>query len=107
MCSEETQSLSDVTYLMESLACATDGIKRDQPVFSVNYRNTLSVLLLSTDAGKYSCDGSDTEGSRWSDRSDAVTLTVSGEFNYHFIHKHMFINEGFLYFSSQSSLSVS
>ncbi len=48
MCSEERQSLSDVTYMMkESLAGDTDGIKKDQPVFSVNYRNTLSVLLLS------------------------------------------------------------
>ncbi len=33
--------------MKESLAGATDGIKKDQPVFSVNYRNTLSVLLLS------------------------------------------------------------
>ncbi len=48
MCSEERQSLSDVTYMLkESLAGATDGIKKDQPEFSVNYRNTLSVLLLS------------------------------------------------------------
>ncbi len=48
MCSEERQSLSDVTYMMkESLAGATDGIKKVQSLFSVNYRNTLSVLLLS------------------------------------------------------------
>ncbi len=47
MCSEEKQSLSDVTYMLkESLAGDTDGIKKDQPVFSVNYRNTLSGLLL-------------------------------------------------------------
>ncbi|KAL1260124.1 hypothetical protein QQF64_007951, partial [Cirrhinus molitorella] len=52
MYSEETQSLSDVTYMVkESLAGATDG--------------------------KYSCGGSETEGSRWSQMSDAVTLTVS------------------------------
>ncbi len=48
MCSEERQSLSDVTYMLkESLAGDTDGIKKDQSLFSVNYRNTLSVLLLS------------------------------------------------------------
>ncbi len=33
--------------MKESLAGDTTGIKKDQPVFSVNYRNTLSVLLLS------------------------------------------------------------
>ncbi len=33
--------------MKESLAGATDGIKMVQAVFSVNYRNTLSVLLLS------------------------------------------------------------
>ncbi len=48
MCSEERQSLSDVTYMMkESLAGNTTGIKKVQSLFSVNYRNTLSVLLLS------------------------------------------------------------
>ncbi|XP_067221420.1 immunoglobulin superfamily member 1-like [Chanodichthys erythropterus] len=30
-----------------------------------------------SDAGKYSCDGSERGGSRWSHRSDEVTLTVS------------------------------
>ncbi|XP_058601331.1 Fc receptor-like protein 3 [Onychostoma macrolepis] len=45
---EERQSLSDVTYILkESLAGATDGIKKVQPVFSVMDRNTHSVLLLS------------------------------------------------------------
>ncbi len=33
--------------MKDSLAGATDGIKKDQPVFSVIDRNTLSVLLLS------------------------------------------------------------
>ncbi len=33
--------------LKESLAGATDGITKVQSLFSVNYRNTLSVLLLS------------------------------------------------------------
>ncbi len=31
--------------MKESLAGATDGIKKVQSLFSVNYRNTLSVLL--------------------------------------------------------------
>ncbi len=48
MCSEERQSLSDVTYMVEeSLAGATDGIKKVQTEFSVMDRNTHSVLLLS------------------------------------------------------------
>ncbi len=48
MYSEETRSLSDVTYMVkESLAGSTTGIKTVQAVFSVNYRNTHSVLLLS------------------------------------------------------------
>ncbi len=48
MCSEERQSLSDVTYMLkESLAGDTTGIKKDQPVFSVIDRNTLSGLLLT------------------------------------------------------------
>ncbi len=33
--------------MKESLAGDTDGIKKVQSMFSVNYRNTLSVLLLS------------------------------------------------------------
>uniref|UniRef100_A0A673KE74 Ig-like domain-containing protein n=1 Tax=Sinocyclocheilus rhinocerous TaxID=307959 RepID=A0A673KE74_9TELE len=36
--------------------------------------------VTESDAGKYSCEGSETEGSRWSQMSDKVTLTVSGEF---------------------------
>ncbi len=32
--------------MKELLAGATDGIKKVQSLFSVNYRNTLSVLLL-------------------------------------------------------------
>ncbi len=48
MYSEETQSLSDVTLMVEeSLAGSTAGIKMVQSVFSVNYRNTHSVLSLS------------------------------------------------------------
>ncbi len=48
MYSEETQLLSDVTLMVkESLAGSTAGIKMVQPLLSVNYRNTHSVLLLS------------------------------------------------------------
>ncbi|XP_016331318.1 uncharacterized protein LOC107680070 [Sinocyclocheilus anshuiensis] len=58
MCSDERTSLSDVTYMVkESLAGSTTGIKKVQP--------------------KVSCEGSETEGSRWSQMSDKVTLTVS------------------------------
>uniref|UniRef100_A0A673KPD8 Ig-like domain-containing protein n=1 Tax=Sinocyclocheilus rhinocerous TaxID=307959 RepID=A0A673KPD8_9TELE len=42
--------------------------------------------VTESDAGKYSCEGSETEGSRWSQMSDKVTLTVSGECD------HLFIN---------------
>ncbi len=65
--------------MKESLAGATDGITKVQSLFSVNYRNTLSVLLLSLTQVNTSCDGSETEGSRWSHTSNKVTLTVSGE----------------------------
>ncbi len=60
-------------------------------VFSYRQEHTFSSVRKS-DAGKYSCDGSDTEGSRWSHTSDKVTLTVSGEFHHHFknSHKHGF-----------------
>ncbi|XP_073673323.1 Fc receptor-like protein 5 [Garra rufa] len=34
-------------------------------------------LVTESDAGKYSCEGSETKGSRWSQISDAVKLTVS------------------------------
>ncbi len=48
MYSEETQSLSDVTYMVkESLAGGLCCIKKIQPVFSVFNRNTHSVLLVS------------------------------------------------------------
>ncbi len=47
-------------------------------VFSELQEHTFSSVTES-DAGKYSCDGSETEGSRWSHTSDTVTLTVSGE----------------------------
>ncbi|XP_042626650.1 leukocyte immunoglobulin-like receptor subfamily A member 3 [Cyprinus carpio] len=33
--------------------------------------------VTESDAGKYTCKGSETEGSRWSQKSDAVTLRVS------------------------------
>ncbi|XP_050958589.1 Fc receptor-like protein 2 [Labeo rohita] len=45
-------------------------------VFSYRQEHTFSSVTES-DAGKYSCKGSETEGSRWSQMSDAVTLTVS------------------------------
>ncbi len=47
-------------------------------VFSELQEHTFSSVTESV-AGKYSCYGSETEGSRWSQTSDAVTLTVSGE----------------------------
>ncbi len=57
-------------------------------VFSYGQEHTFSSVIES-DAGKYYCyglKGSETEGSRWSHSSDAVTLTVSGEFHHLFIH---------------------
>ncbi len=58
-------------------------------VFSELQEHTFSSVTES-DAGKYSCNGF--KGSRWSQRSDTVTLTVSGELHHLFInsHKHMF-----------------
>ncbi len=52
-------------------------------VFSELQEHTFRSVTES-DAGKYSCDGF--KGSRWSHRSDTVTLTVSGEFHHLFIH---------------------
>ncbi len=60
------------------------------PVFSELQEHTFSSVTES-DAGKYSCNGSETEGSRWSHTSDAVTLTVSGEFNHLFIHTQIHV----------------
>ncbi len=48
-------------------------------VFSDQQEHTFSPVIES-DAGKYSCYGAERGGSRTSDISDAVTLTVSGEF---------------------------
>uniref|UniRef100_A0A9J8CT57 Ig-like domain-containing protein n=1 Tax=Cyprinus carpio carpio TaxID=630221 RepID=A0A9J8CT57_CYPCA len=45
-------------------------------VFSYRQEHTLSSVTESV-AGKYTCRGSETEGSRWSQKSDAVTLRVS------------------------------
>ncbi|KAI2655892.1 Sialoadhesin [Labeo rohita] len=45
-------------------------------IVSKQQEHTFSSVIVS-DAGKYSCKGSETEGSRWSQMSDAVTLTVS------------------------------
>ncbi len=42
-----------------------------------------------SDTGKYSCYGRETEGSRTSNISDAVSLTVSGESDHLFINTHM------------------
>ncbi len=46
--------------------------------FSDLQEHTFSPVTES-DAGKYSCNGAERGGSRKSDISDAVTLTVSGE----------------------------
>ncbi len=51
-------------------------------VFSKLQEHTFSSVTES-DAGKYYCYGSKTEGSRWSQMSDAVKLTVSGELHIH------------------------
>ncbi len=55
-------------------------------VFSELQEHTFSSVTES-DAGKYCCYGLTTEGSRWSQMSDKVTLTVSGEFGHlrHFL----------------------
>ncbi|XDV14254.1 hypothetical protein PO909_002428 [Leuciscus waleckii] len=58
-------------------------------VFSEGQQHTFSSVTES-DAGKYSCNGTETEGSRWSHHSDEVTLTVSGEFDHLFINTHKF-----------------
>ncbi len=50
-------------------------------VFSELQEHTFSPVTES-DAGKYSCYGEEIGGSRRSRHSDAVTLTVSGEFYY-------------------------
>uniref|UniRef100_A0A8C2F2A6 Ig-like domain-containing protein n=1 Tax=Cyprinus carpio TaxID=7962 RepID=A0A8C2F2A6_CYPCA len=44
--------------------------------------------VTESDAGKYSCYGAERGGSRSSHISDAVTLTVSGEFHHLFINTH-------------------
>ncbi|XDV14256.1 hypothetical protein PO909_002430, partial [Leuciscus waleckii] len=58
-------------------------------VFSERQQHTFSSVSES-DAGKYSCNGTETEGSHWSQHSDEVTLTVSGEFDHLFINTHKF-----------------
>jgi len=55
-------------------------------VFSEGQEHTFNVT--ESDVGKYSCNGTETEGSRRSHRSDEVTLTVSGEFDHLFINTH-------------------
>ncbi len=61
-----------------------EGLNR---VFSDRQEHTFRSVTES-DAGKYSCNGSETGGSRWSHISDTVTLRVSGEFDYHFIYSN-------------------
>ncbi|XP_050959982.1 Fc receptor-like protein 2 isoform X2 [Labeo rohita] len=46
--------------------------------------------VTQSDAGKYSCYGAERGGSQTSNISDAVTLTVSGEFDYLFINTQTF-----------------
>ncbi len=46
--------------------------------------------VTESDAGKYSCYGAERGGSRTSNISDEVTLTVSGEFDHLFINTHSF-----------------
>ncbi len=60
-------------------------------VFSELQEHTFSSVTES-DAGKYFCNGSETEGSRWSHTSDKVTLTVSGVFDSHsYSQTHIYI----------------
>ncbi len=58
-------------------------------VFSDRHEHTFSSVIES-DAGKYYCYGF--KGSHWSQRSDTVTLTVSGEFHHLFIHKQTHVS---------------
>ncbi|XP_059425805.1 high affinity immunoglobulin gamma Fc receptor I-like [Carassius carassius] len=57
--------------------------------FSELQEHTFSSVTES-DAGKYSCDGAEPEGSHSSHRSDEVTLTVSGEFDHIFTYTNKF-----------------
>jgi len=45
-------------------------------------------FVTKSDAGKYSCNITETDGSGISQLSDEVTLTVWGEFDHLFINKH-------------------
>ncbi len=54
-------------------------------VFSELQEHTFRSAAVS-DAGKYSCYGAERGGSRSSQHSDAVTLTVSGEFDHLFLY---------------------
>ncbi len=54
-------------------------------VFSELQEHTFSPVTES-DAGKYSCYGEESGGSRTSNISDEVTLTVSGEFDHLFLY---------------------
>ncbi|KAI2648345.1 Fc receptor-like protein 5 [Labeo rohita] len=62
-------------------------------VFSYRQEHTFSSVTES-DAGKYTCKGSETEGSRWSQMSDAVTLTVSDPRAVLSFSPHMWLTEG-------------
>ncbi len=68
--------------------------ERSTSVFSELQEHTFSSVRKS-DAGKYYCNGSETEGSRRSHTSDTVTLTVSGVFDYHsYTQTHIYISGG-------------
>ncbi|KAK9956091.1 hypothetical protein ABG768_013845 [Culter alburnus] len=101
MYSEERQSLSDVTLMLKEIKVHAGQkevmipkprvtIKPDHHVFRgetvtlrcdidaegvTSWRYNWSVS--ESDAGNYSCNGTASEGSRWSNISDEVTLTVS------------------------------
>uniref|UniRef100_A0A8C1B2G4 Si:ch211-8c17.2 n=1 Tax=Cyprinus carpio carpio TaxID=630221 RepID=A0A8C1B2G4_CYPCA len=77
-------------------------------VFSELQEHTFSPVTES-DAGKYSCYGAEIGGSRTSNISDAVTLTVSREFDHLFISTHKFnmlLMSDFSVFRYQSSLNL-
>ncbi len=81
--------------------------ERSTSVFSELQEHTFSSVRKS-DAGTYSCDGSETEGSRRSHTSDTVTLTVSGVFDYHsYTQTHIYIQYMIYIMLLMSDFSIS
>ncbi|XP_058601226.1 Fc receptor-like protein 5 [Onychostoma macrolepis] len=72
----ETVTLRCDIYAEGVTSWSYSWYKDNSSVFSDGQEHTFSSVTES-DAGEYSCKGSETEGSRWSQTSDKVTLTVS------------------------------